>query len=323
MRMRTAGLGLSLLAALATLSTAPALAQGWPSRTVKLILPLGPGAGADIGARLFADRLTKLWGQPIVVENRPGGDSMVAIGAFIGANDDHTFLWGPAAAFTAHPFTHPKLPYDAAEIVPIARVSITLVSLTVPAASPIKTVADIVTEARAAPGKLNWAAVTGLNDFVFRSFVKSLNLDMVRVPYRDPVQALNDLSENRIQVYSSAYAIARPQVEGGKVRVVALTNAEPAKALAGIPTVGQAGYPVLEFDGLVGIYGTRIVSSQIRDRIAADVVAVGNDPEIEQRLTATGQVMAPGKAAEFEASIERQRKSAAATAKVLGIALGQ
>jgi tripartite-type tricarboxylate transporter receptor subunit TctC len=92
-----------LLAALALPSVAQAQQQSWPTRPVKFILPLGPGAGADIGARLFAERLSAKWGQPVVVENRPGGDGFVAIGAFTSAKDDHVLLWGPAAAFTAHP----------------------------------------------------------------------------------------------------------------------------------------------------------------------------------------------------------------------------
>src|SRR2546421_4207001 len=82
----------------------PAQAQNWPTRTVKFIVPFGPGAGADIGGRLFADKLTQKWGHPVVIENRPGGDSIVAIQAFLSANDDHVLLFGPSGNFTVHPF---------------------------------------------------------------------------------------------------------------------------------------------------------------------------------------------------------------------------
>src|ERR1700732_3517504 len=81
-----------------------ALAQSWPQRNVRFIVPLGPGSGSDIGARLFADRLAARWGKPVVVENRPGGDGMVAISAFLGAHDDHTLLFAPSSTFTAHPY---------------------------------------------------------------------------------------------------------------------------------------------------------------------------------------------------------------------------
>jgi tripartite-type tricarboxylate transporter receptor subunit TctC len=112
--------------------SAPVQAQSWPTRTVKFIVPLGPGSGVDIGGRMFADRLSKKWGQPGVIENRPGGDGIVAITAFLTANDDHTLLLSPASTFTAHPFLHDKLPYKLSDLTPVARVSNTIVSYSVP-----------------------------------------------------------------------------------------------------------------------------------------------------------------------------------------------
>src|SRR3954465_5907532 len=91
-------------------------AQTWPQRPVRFIVSLGPGSGADIGARLLADRLTSVWGQPVVVENRPGGDAVVAINAFISAKDDHALLYSPTSSFTAHPYVLDKLPYDPREL---------------------------------------------------------------------------------------------------------------------------------------------------------------------------------------------------------------
>jgi tripartite-type tricarboxylate transporter receptor subunit TctC len=297
----------------------PAVAQTWPQRNVRLILPLGPGAGADIGARLIADRLARTWGQAVVVENRPGGDGVVAITTVLNANDDHIFLWGPSGAFVAHPYLHAKLPYDASQILPIARVSNTLVSVSVPTASGINSLGDFVAAAKKEPGKLNWAAVTGLNDFQFQAFARTAEISIVRVPYRDGVQALNDLAEGRIHAYSSAYAISRPQVQAGKIKVIALTNTARADVLAGVPTAREAGHPALEFDGLVGLYSTPVVPTGLRDRIASDVVEAMKDPVVIDRLTATGQVVNPGKSAEFAASIQHQRAGAAETAKVLGL----
>jgi hypothetical protein len=98
-------------------------AQAWPSKPVRFILSLGPGSGADLGARLYADRLTKMWGQPVVVDNRPGGDGVIAINAVIQAKDDHTLLWGPTANFVGHPYSLDKMPYDPNELMPVARVA--------------------------------------------------------------------------------------------------------------------------------------------------------------------------------------------------------
>src|ERR1700694_4698526 len=109
---------LSLQAVLA-LGATPSAAQSWPQRTVRFLVPLGAGSGADIGARLLGDRLAKHWGQPVVVENRPGGDAIVAIGAFVNARDDHILLFSPSSSFTAHPFLHENLPYKPSDLVAI------------------------------------------------------------------------------------------------------------------------------------------------------------------------------------------------------------
>src|SRR5260370_38215854 len=103
--------------------------QTWPQRTVKLIVPLGPGSGADIGARLMADRLSKRWGQPVIVENRPGGDAIPAITQFIGANDDHALFFSPSSVFIAHPFQYSKLSYDPAALFPGVNLSETVTQL--------------------------------------------------------------------------------------------------------------------------------------------------------------------------------------------------
>ena len=131
--------------------------QAWPTRPVKFILTLGPGSGADIGARLLADRLGQRWGQPVVVENRPGGDGIVAINSFVGAHDDHQLLFSPTSSFTAHPFLHDHLPYKPADLLPIARVSNTIISISVPASLNVNSMKELMALARAQPGKLNWA----------------------------------------------------------------------------------------------------------------------------------------------------------------------
>ena len=120
----------------------PAAAQDWPAKPVRVIVPFGPGAGADIGARLFAEKLSQKWGQAVVVENRPGGDSIVAIQAFLSANDDHVLLFGPAGNFTVHPFNYSKLSYNPADLIPIARASNTILALAVKQDAPYKNMKD-------------------------------------------------------------------------------------------------------------------------------------------------------------------------------------
>jgi tripartite-type tricarboxylate transporter receptor subunit TctC len=308
-----------VLAAAATQAQSQAIAPNWPQRPVRFILPLGPGSGSDIGARLFAERLTARWGQPVVIENRPGGDAFVAITSFIGAHDDHTLLFAPTSTFTAHSILHSKLPYDPRDLAPIARITNTLIALSVPASLNVGTVKDLVALARARPGKLNRAAITGALDLVLSGFLKGADLTVEKVPYRDPVQAVTDLAEGRIQVYTAAFAIVQSQLQAGTVKVLAMTNGQRAPTAPEIPTAAEAGYPALAFDGLVGLFGPTTMAPALRDRIANDIREVAADPYIEQRLIQTGQILNPGKAADFAAAIEAQATKLTAIAKALDI----
>jgi tripartite-type tricarboxylate transporter receptor subunit TctC len=241
--------------------------QAWPTRPVKFILTLGPGSGADIGARLFADRLAQRWGQPVVVENRPGGDGIVAINTFVGAHDDHQLLFSPTSSFTAHPFLHDHLPYRPSDLAPVARISNTVIAIAVPA---------------------------------------SLN-------------AANDLAEGRVQVYESALAIVRPQLQSGKIELLAVTNTVRAPSEPDVPTVEEAGQPALTIDGLVGLFEPADMPIELRRRISADVGAVADDT-IKARLATTGQLLNIGGPEEFKKSIDAQRAQVETFAKELGIA---
>lgn len=232
-----AGLVLGVFAAVLWIGSASA--QSWPTRPVRFILPLGPGSGVDVTARLLADRLQQKWGQPVVVENRPGGDSIVAITAVINANDDHTLLMAPASSFTAHPYLHDSLPYKFSDLTPIARVSNTIVVFAVPTALKVNSLKELVAVAKTQPGKMNWATATGANDLMFAGWLKKDALDMAKVPYKNTVDAVSDLSENRIQGYVAAYAIVRPRVEAGTVKILALSNSKPVASMPNMKTAIQ------------------------------------------------------------------------------------
>ena len=311
-------LAFGLIAVLAAAGAAPA-EENWPSRPVRFILTLGPGSGSDTGARLLADRLTQLWGQPVIVENRPGGDDIVAINAFVSAHDDHVLLFSPTSSFTAHPFLHENLPYKPKDLVPITRISNTLIGISVPIDSKVGSLTELVALARAEPGKLNWAGTTGALDFMFAGWLKREGLNITEVPYRNAVDAANDLAEGRVQVYEAALAIVRPQLDGGRIKLLAVVNTARAPTQPKIPTAAEAGYPVLTIDGLVGLFGPPGMPLALRQRITADIRAVA-DKTIEDRLTITGQLMNIGGPEEFAASIEQQRSTVAQSAKELGIA---
>jgi tripartite-type tricarboxylate transporter receptor subunit TctC len=312
----------AVLLSVLTLSDVHAQAA-WPQRPVKLVIPLGPGAGVDITARLLSDRLQQKWGQGVVVENRPGGDGVVALSSFVGANDDHALLMSPTSSFTHHPWMHDKMPYDAKELVPVVRMTNTLVAVVVPASSPYGSLKELIADARANPGKLNWATITGFFDFMFEGFQKKEGVVIAKVPYRNTVQAANDLAEGRIQMMMAAYAIVRPLVQAGKLKVLAFTASQRAAAVPDVPTAAEAGFPGMTIDGLVGTFGTRNLDEKARARIETDIAEQLRDPKIIETLTASGQVVNPGSAKEFAAAIEAQTAQAAETGRLLGIKAAQ
>jgi tripartite-type tricarboxylate transporter receptor subunit TctC len=293
---------------------------GYPSKTVRFILPFNPASATDITARLFGDRLSARWGKPVVVENRPGADGIVSIQAFVSANDDHTLWFGPAGVFTVQPYEHDTLPYDQRrDLVPVVSVSDVLLAISVPASMNITSVDQLVAAARAQPGKLNAAASQGISDFLLFGWIKKTGLDIVKVPYRDIMQAPNDLAEGRIQVLATSFAVVQPLMQAGKIKVLALTSKQRAPSAPEVPTAAEAGYPDLTFESVGGVFGPRSMPDRERESMAADFRAVSADPVIAPRLGDIGTIMDIRGPAEFSAAVQEQRDKIADLAKLLGL----
>jgi len=309
------------LAIAAALNSAAAQAQQtYPTRTVRLILPFGAASATDITARLFADRLTARWGKPVVVENRPGGDGLVAISAFVSANDDHTLMFGPAGTFLAHLYEQDAPAYDVHDIVPIVGIYITVLAISVPSSLNINSVGDLVALARAQPGKFNAAAATGNSDFLLSGFIKAMDLQITKVPYRDIMQAPNDLAEDRIQLLSTSFAVVQSLRQAGRIKVLAVTSRQRAEIAPDVPTAMEAGYPALTMESAGGLFGPKTMPAAMRESIAADFIKTAReDPIIGRRLIDTGQIMALRGPADFVKSVQDQSDQLAAIAATLGL----
>ena len=318
--MRHALLALVLLAVAGTPAAAQTSVQAWPERTVRLILPLGPGSATDVTARLYAERLAEKWGKPVVVENRPGPDALLAVAGFLGARDEHTLLFSFGGPVTINPATHAKLPYDPQrDLVPIVSASDSFLAVAVHAALNINSVEELVKRAKAEPGKLNWAATAGLPQYGFAGFVKSETLDMVQVPYREFGPALQDVAEGRLSAVATGLVPLLPLAQAGKIKILAITNRARSPAAPEIPTAREIGYPSLAVDGFQGFFGWRDMPVALRDKIAADVRAVAADPALAERLNRIGQAVRVGTTADFVAMIDEQREKIAGVTKALGI----
>ena len=230
----------------------------------------------------------------MVVENRPGGDGLVAINAFTSANDDHTLLFVPASTFTAHPYTHDKLPYDSErDLLPIVNVTVIVIALRRPESLKARSLADFVALARAKPDTLNVAAAAGNSDLIMSGFIKTQNLPVTKVPYRDILQAPNDLAEGRIQLLMSSYASMRAARSGRKDQGARGDQPPAGRHRAGHPTVAEAGFPFLGLDSLIGIFGPRGMSGALRESIAADVRPSSRRPTIAGCATGRSSMSRP------------------------------
>jgi len=224
-----------------------------------------------------------------------------------------------------HPYEHGKLPYDVErDLLPIASVSTIILAVSASASLKVDSLGELVALARAQPGKLNAAAANGNADFLLFGFLKSSGLQLAKVPYRDILQAPNDLAEGRIQVLMTSFAVVQPQMQTGKVKVLAVTSRKRAPTAPEVPTVKEAGYPALELESLVGLFGPRGMPGELRERIAVVLGEVAAaDPVIAARLAVTGQIVNVRGPAEFAVAIEQQRAKLAETAKILGIKSAQ
>ena len=288
-------------------------AQAWPRRPVRVILPLPAGSATDTAARLVCQGLTARWGQPVIVENRSGGDGIPAVMGFLSARDNHTLLLSFAGVITINPIVHTKLPYDPAyDFVPIASMIDNFFAIAVSENLKVASLDDFVKLARARPGKLNWAATSGLPNYIFAALEKSAGISLAQVSYRDFTPALHDLGEGRIDVAVTGLSLLLPQAQAGKAKLLMVTNPERSPLAPDVPTAKEAGYPDLTFSGVVGFYGWRDIPADLKERIAADIHAVGGDPAIDARITSLGSMVRAGTTSEFTAAIEEQRSKIAA-----------
>lgn len=321
--MRTISLAIAVLLADfgigLTMGTAARAAGPWPQRTVTLIVPLGGGSGPDIAARIYAEQLAVRWKHPVIVENRTGAEGLIGVTAFAAMRDDHTLLFSPAAPISVFPYTQEKIAYDPSrDFVPISSATNTFGVIATPASLKVGSIAELVNVARTHPGKLNWASGGGAFPLLFDGFVRSKSLDLARVSYRQQNLAIQDLAEGRVQAFATTLTALLPLAQAGKIRLLSVTNKTRAPTAPDVPTVTEAGYPELEFEGFAGLFGGRDLPATLRDRISEDVRAVAADPAISARLAAAGQIVHASTPVEFASAIEEQRARISAIVTLVG-----
>jgi tripartite-type tricarboxylate transporter receptor subunit TctC len=299
-------------ACLAALAPTIVHAQAWPQKTVRFIVPLPPGSGMDLSARVVAEKLTERWGQPVVVENRQGADGIPAVQAFLQARDNHTFMFSFASIVTFNHLLHDKLPYDPSDIVPVAPVIDNFLGVSVSATLKVKTLAEFVALAKTQPGKLNYGVTPGLPVYVMLALQRQTGIELANIPYRDFAPAYSDLNTGRLQAASTGAPTLVPHHRAGTAPMLIVTNSLRSPQAPEVPTAKEAGFPNLTFEGPSGVWGWRDMAPEITQRVVADVRTIVGDPAFRARVEAVGTIPRPGSQQEFAAAVEDQRAKIAA-----------
>ncbi len=293
-------------------------AQAWPSRPVKIIVPVAAGTATDLTARIFGERLSTRWRQPIVVENKPGADGLIALGSFVAGRDDHTLLFSFSTAVSLNPMIHAKLPYDPdIDLVPITTTSEVLFVVAVHERVAAGTMQELGQLALAQPGKLNWAAAPGLPRFVLERHFRERKLNLTYVGYNQTNAAVTDLGEGRIEVMIVALNTLWPVIEARKVKVLIIAAADRAAMLPGVPSAVQSGFPDLTVPAVGCAYGWRDMPVALRDRIAADMDAAASDPALVMQLAKVGQIVRRSTPVDLAKLLADQRRDLKPLAEVM------
>ena len=291
----------------ASAATMPALsriarAENYPSRPVKIIVPVPPGGALDINARLMGQWLSDHMGQPFVIENRPGAGTNLGVEAVARAQPDgYTLLLIPQSV-TTNATLYQHLSFDfIRDIVPIAMISSLPLVMLVNLDNPAKTVPEFIAWAKANPGKVNMASGgTGSASHIGGEFFKTMTgVDMLHVPYKGGAPATTDLMGGTIQVYFSPLPESIGVVKGGKVRALAVTTAKRVASLPDVPTISES-VPGFEISTWQGIGAPKNTPTEIVAALNREINAGLADPKVKARILQLGGEPAPISTADFE-----------------------
>lgn len=301
-------LAVAALAALGIVLATGAQAQEFPTRAVRIVTPFPAGAGPEGVLRVLAEKLQKKWGKPVIVENRPGGNGFIAIGEWKrGSGDGHDLIQLDNVHLAAYPHLFKKLPYDPAKdfevLAPLFR---THFFVGVPANSKFRTVGEIVAEARANPGKLNYGSWSVGNPVHLGSaLLESMTgTEMQHVIYKETSMLYTGLANGELHWSLGSLATAGPMQRAGKIRFIAVTGPRRHAAFPDVPTVAESGGPAgYEVSGWTTVAAPRGLGRAVADKIAKDIEAALAEPDMKERFATFGYDAFPATREQFGAFI--------------------
>jgi tripartite-type tricarboxylate transporter receptor subunit TctC len=312
---------------LSSVHSRPARAQptvrpdAWPERRVRLIVPAPPGSSLDLVSRAVAEQLAARWGQPVVVEGRPGADGIPALEAMLAAPPGDALMLANHGVVTVTLLLHPRLGFDPmAELAPVVDLTADPFAVAVPAALPVSDLAGLVAYARERPGVLNYTAPPGPPYLAIRAFLRDTGIDMAFVAFRGVgAAAVAELAAGRLHAMLAPLASLGGAARGGQLRVLAVTGAERAPALPTVPTTTELGFAGFRQEGIHGLFGWKAMPEPLRRRVAVEAAAVVAEPALAERLGNAGVKLRGGGTPErFAALLVEQRDRWTALAREFG-----
>jgi tripartite-type tricarboxylate transporter receptor subunit TctC len=313
---------LASIAAAIALAAPPAMAQVWPDKAVRILVPAPAGSSLDVLARTIGEKLKDKFGATVIVENKPAAGGTVATAEVAkAAPDGHTLLLGFNGPLATGPLVQ-KVPYDVQkDLAPVVITSSQPNVLAVNAALPVKSVADLVAWSKANPGKLNYASVgNGSSSHLNAELLKAMSgMDAVHVPFNGSPPAVLATVQGETQMMFAVMQPLQAQVQAGKLRAIAVTTSKRFPLLPDIPAIAESGYPgfeALAWNGLVAPAGT---PRPVIDRINAEVNAILKLPDVAQKMNASGFDLIGGTPEDFAKLIAAESARWTPVVKRLGI----
>lgn len=302
----------TLLVAAASLAAFPVLAQTWPSKPVKLVVPTGPGSSLDLIARALGDKLAARWGHPVVIENKPGAGGMLGLDVAAKASDGHTMAIGFNGPVAFAPFLYRKMPYDPAkDLVPVVMTTSQANVLAVNADKvPAKTVAEFVAWAKAQGGKVNYSSLGNGSSahLTMELFIAEAGFQATHIPFNGSPPAALAVAQGEADATFMVAPALLPHVRNQKVRLLATSAAQRPDNLKDLPTLAESGYKAVESQAWNGLFMATGTPDAVVQKVNADVNAVLQDAAVRQALDAQGLTIVGGSAADFRRTIEAEVK---------------
>ena len=311
----------TLLCAAATIFAAASHAQDYPNKPVRIVIGYSAGGGNDIIVRVMTPELSKGLGQPVIVENKPGAQSIIAAELVAkSAPDGYTILMGPSGPMTINPATYSKLPYDPVrDFAPISTICQFPLIVTVDAKLPIKSVKELIEYAKANPGKANYASSAGIFQIATELFKQKTGTNFVMIPYKGSGESIQALVGGQVMLTIVDPPPATGALKAGTVRGLAVTSAQRHPSWPDLPTMAEAGVPDMEVPVWTALFFPAKTPPAIVARMQREVARVVQTPEVKERFAQMGLEPVGGSSEELAQRVQRDIQKWTAVAKAANI----